>query len=66
MAGVAVVGGACSGYGCVVVLLAVAVVIVAVAVAVVVCAGCGWSGVYCIEYVILLRDLYYFNYCILK
>ena len=58
--GVPVVGGPCSGYGCVVVLVAVAVVVVAVAVAVV-CAGCGWSGVYCIEYIILLYDLYYFN-----
>ena len=56
--GVAVVGGPCSGYGCVVVLVAVAVVVVAVAV---VCAGCGWSGVYCIEYIILLCGLYYFN-----
>ena len=60
MVGVAVVGGACGGYGCVVVLVAVVVVVVAVAVAVV-CAGCGWSCAYCLEYIILLCGLYYFN-----
>ena len=53
MVGVAVVGGACGGYGCVVVVVAVAVAVV--------CAGCGWSCAYCLEYIILLCGLYYFN-----